>query len=104
MLPVTSVDQKVALDETRNFQIINEEDEDGRVTLSIRHIEYADAWATIAQCQEKDEAFEGSVISVNRGGCLVNVFGLRAFLPGSHLCGALPTDDIVGQVTPLRVS
>ena len=29
---------------------------------------------------------------------MVTVHGLRGFLPGSHLCNALPTEDIIGQV------
>ena len=28
---------------------------------------------------------------------MINVFGLRGFLPGSHLVGSVPTEEMVGQ-------
>ena len=51
-----------------------------------------------SQAQAEDKTFEGVITGVNRGGCMVTVHGLRGFLPGSHLCNALPTEDIIGQV------
>jgi ribosomal protein S1 len=49
-----------------------------------------------------DAAFEGTVTGVNKGGAIVLVEGLRAFLPGSHLSGVYADDSLVGQKLPLK--
>ena len=41
------------------------------------------------------------VLEVNKGGAVCDVFGLKAFLPGSHFTG-VPDESIVGQT--IRVS
>jgi small subunit ribosomal protein S1 len=46
--------------------------------------------------------FEAEVVAVNKGGAIVQIEGLRAFLPGSHLCGGLPSDELIGTKLPLK--
>ena len=41
------------------------------------------------------------IVSVNRGGAVVLVHGLRSFLPGSHLSGMMATEDMIGMELPL---
>lgn len=97
-----SIEDMVILDVEREFQIISEEDENGQLLVSIRRIEYRAAWERIAKLQVEDNVFEAEVVSVNRGGAIALVEGLRAFLPGSHLTGALPDEELVGTVLPLK--
>jgi len=97
-----SITDMVTLDVERDFQIISEEDENGQLLVSIRRIEYREAWERIAKLQVDDKVFEAEVVSVNRGGAIALVEGLRAFLPGSHLTGALPDEELVGTVLPLK--
>lgn len=97
-----SIESLVEIDSERNFQIISEEDENGQLLVSIRRIQYREAWEKIVAKQETDEAFEAECISVNRGGAIFLVEGLRAFLPGSHLTGRLPDEDLIGQTLPLK--
>ena len=54
------------------------------------------------KAQEADEVLEAQVVAVNRGGAICLVEGLRAFLPGSHLAGQMPTEDLIGQTLPLK--
>ncbi len=102
LMELGDVSEAVDIDETRDFQIISDEDENGQLLLSIRRLEFAKAWESVLEQQAEDKAFDGTVIGVNRGGAIVEVNGLRAFLPGSHLCGALPTEDIIGQSFRLK--
>lgn len=92
----------VDLNTELEFQIISEEDENGQVLVSIRRIQYRAAWEKILQLQAEDAVMQAEVIAVNRGGAICLVEGLRAFLPGSHLAGQLPSDDLVGQKLPLK--
>jgi len=70
--------------------------------VSVRRIQYREAWEKVVAKQDTDEAFEAECVSVNRGGAIFLVEGLRAFLPGSHLTGRLPDEDLIGQVLPLK--
>lgn len=92
----------VDLNTELDFQIISEEDENGQLLVSRRRIQYRAAWETILGLQADDAILEAEVIGVNRGGAICLVEGLRAFLPGSHLAGQLPTDDLVGQMLKLK--
>merc|ERR1712028_120420 len=92
----------VNLNEELEFQIISDEDENGQLLVSIRRIQYRSAWETILALQADDVILEAEVVSVNRGGAICLVEGLRAFLPGSHLAGKMATEDLVGQILPLK--
>lgn len=92
----------VNLNEELEFQIISDEDENGQLLVSIRRIQYRSAWETILALQADDVILEAEVVSVNRGGAICLVEGLRAFLPGSHLAGRMATDDLIGQVLKLK--
>jgi len=98
----STVNDLVNLNEDMEFQIISEEDENGQLMVSIRRIQYRSAWETILQMQSEDAILEAEVISVNRGGAICLVEGLRAFLPGSHLAGKMATEDLIGTVLPLK--
>ena len=97
-----SIESLIEIDEERNFEIISEEDENGQLMVSIRRIQYREAWDQVIAKQETDEVFDAECVSVNRGGAIFLVEGLRAFLPGSHLTGRLPDEDLVGQTLPLK--
>jgi len=97
-----AIEDMVELDKELSFQIISDEDENGQLTVSIRRIQYREAWDKVNALQAEDAVMEATVVAVNRGGCICLVEGLRAFLPGSHLTGHLPTDDLVGQKLQLK--
>jgi len=98
----SEIDDLVDLNTEMDFQIISEEDENGQLLVSIRRIQYRAAWEKVLEMQAEDAVMEAEVIGVNRGGAICLVEGLRAFLPGSHLAGQLPTEDLVGQKLELK--
>jgi len=100
--PGSIVDDLVDLNVELDFQIISDEDENGQLLVSIRRIQYRSAWETILALQADDAILEAEVVSVNRGGAICLVEGLRAFLPGSHLAGKMATEDMIGEVIPLK--
>jgi len=98
----SQIENLVEIDAEMEFQIISEEDENGQLLVSVRRIQYRQAWENVNVMNESDENFEAEVIAINRGGAICLVAGLRAFLPGSHLSGQLPTEDLIGQTVPLK--
>ncbi|MEC4803125.1 MAG: 30S ribosomal protein S1 [Jaaginema sp. PMC 1079.18] len=88
--------------ETREFFILTDENEDGQLTLSIRRIEYLRAWERVRQLQTEDATVRSNVFATNRGGALVRIEGLRGFIPGSHISTRQAKEDLVGQDLPLK--
>jgi small subunit ribosomal protein S1 len=88
--------------ETREFFILADENEDGQLTLSIRRIEYMRAWERVRQLQTEDATVRSSVFATNRGGALVRIEGLRGFIPGSHISTRTAKEDLVGEELPLK--
>ncbi len=88
--------------ETREFFILTDENEDGQLTLSIRRIEYMRAWERVRQLQAEDATVRSGVFATNRGGALVRIEGLRGFIPGSHISTRKPKEDLVGEDLPLK--
>jgi len=88
--------------ETREFFILTDENEDGQLTLSIRRIEYMRAWERVRQLQQEDATVRSGVFATNRGGALVRIEGLRGFIPGSHISTRKAKEDLVGDDLPLK--
>eukprot|EP00549_Striatella_unipunctata_P011814 CAMPEP_0118702396 /NCGR_PEP_ID=MMETSP0800-20121206/17868_1 /TAXON_ID=210618 ORGANISM="Striatella unipunctata, Strain CCMP2910" /NCGR_SAMPLE_ID=MMETSP0800 /ASSEMBLY_ACC=CAM_ASM_000638 /LENGTH=434 /DNA_ID=CAMNT_0006603593 /DNA_START=99 /DNA_END=1403 /DNA_ORIENTATION=- len=85
------------------FQIISDEDDNGQLLVSLRRLQYAQAWNNVLEFQQNDEHVVAEVVAVNRGGAICLVAGLRAFLPGSHLAGGMvPNEDLIGVKLPLK--
>jgi len=97
-----TVEGLLDLESEHEVMIISEEDENGQLLVSIKRIQYAQAWDKVIEMQTADEVFDAQVVAVNRGGAICLVEGLRAFLPGSHLTGQLPTEDLIGQTLKLK--
>lgn len=104
-MSINRVDDPVEVlqaDETREFFILSDENEDGQLTLSLRRIEYMRAWERVRQLQTEDATVRSLVFATNRGGALVRIEGLRGFIPGSHISTRQAKEDLVGQELPLK--
>ncbi|MDJ0800124.1 MAG: S1 RNA-binding domain-containing protein, partial [Calothrix sp. MO_167.B12] len=99
---VDSPDEVLQSNETREFFILTDENEDGQLTLSIRRIEYMRAWERVRQLQAEDATVRSGVFATNRGGALVRIEGLRGFIPGSHISTRKPKEDLLGEELPLK--
>jgi len=102
LVPVDKVEDVVSLDQTYEFKIVSGENENGQVTVSLKRLQFEKAWERLQAMQLEDSAFLGEVVSVNRGGAVVLVEGLRAFLPGSHMVGGVPSEEAVGLKLKLK--
>ncbi|MCC5899584.1 MAG: S1 RNA-binding domain-containing protein [Phormidium sp. GEM2.Bin31] len=104
---VTNLEEALPLNEEREFLVIRGANADGQVTLSIRQIEIKETWDKMAEFQESGETVEVEVTGTNRGGVVVDLRGLRGFIPRSHLVERHNLDALIGQhltVTLLEVN
>ena len=97
--PVENVLKK---NEVYEFLIIKEEDSEGRFMLSYKKVALAYAWKELEELKAQDATVEGTVAAVVRGGVLVDVKGVRGFIPSSHL-RAKDIDNIVGQTIEMKI-
>jgi small subunit ribosomal protein S1 len=65
--------------------VVSRENEDGYVILSIRRAVRDRAWVDLAARLESKQSFPAKVVEANTGGLLMDVGGLRGFLPVSQL-------------------
>ena len=61
------------------------EDETGQLVLSHKKARVIKAWDRVINAQETGEVVNGFVKCRTRGGMIVDVFGIEAFLPGSQI-------------------
>ena len=99
--PPDSLTEVLEPEEEREFLVIRGQDADGQVTLSIRRLEVKKAWDRVLESQASGETVQATVTKLNRGGALVQLEGLRGFVPRSHLSQPEAMDALVGQTLTL---
>ncbi len=65
--------------------IENQEDKKGQLILSHKKARSARSWDRVNEALEKEEIVKGYVKCRTKGGMIVDVFGIEAFLPGSQI-------------------
>jgi len=63
----------------------SQEDQNGQLILSHKKARILKSWERVNEAFEKEEVIKGYVKSRTKGGLIVDVFGIEAFLPGSQI-------------------
>ena len=79
------VEKKYEKGKEYEFLIIREEDEDGKFLLSRRKVDFAYAWKELEKAKNDDETILGNIVGIVKGGVLVEISGVRGFVPSSQL-------------------
>ncbi len=83
----------------------NPEDVEGQVMLSRRKVYFIRTWENLIDKHEKDEVIKGRIVRRIKGGFVVDLGGVDAFLPGSQV-DVKPIRDFdafVGQDLDLKI-
>jgi small subunit ribosomal protein S1 len=73
------------VDDTLEVFIENQEDKNGQLVLSHTKARALRAWDRVNEALETQEVIKGYVKCRTKGGLIVDVFGIEAFLPGSQI-------------------
>ena len=95
----------IKVGDTVEVFIENAEDKKGQLVLSHRKARAARAWDRVNEAMENEEIIKGFVKCRTKGGMIVDVFGLEAFLPGSQI-DVKPIRDydiFVGKTMEIKV-
>src|SRR2546425_435342 len=81
------------------------EDQEGAVVLSKKKADFMRVWERIREAHEKDEAVSGTLVKKIKGGVVVDLMGVDAFLPGSQIAlRRVPNiDELLGQEVEVKV-
>lgn len=81
------------------------EDDDGRLVLSKQKADFVRVWERIRQAYENNEIVRGTLTKRIKGGVVVDLFGIDAFLPGSQIdLRQIPDiNALIGQEFDLKV-
>lgn len=85
-----------------DFRIVKDDDENGRMILSLKKIQIELAWERCKQLQAEDAIVKAPVLATNRGGFVVDLEGLRGFVPFSHVSSKTPLEDLINKTIPLK--
>jgi len=79
--------------------VLQPETPEGQIIVSLDRARGEKGWRRLQQYYEEGTAFEGEVTGYNKGGLLVDVEGVHAFVPLSQLAGTRParTTDESGE-------
>jgi len=92
--------------------VLRPEDEESRAVLSIDRARQEKGWRWLEEVYREGRLIEATVDGYNKGGLLVNLCGIRGFVPVSQIVGMgagrrVPTSEdlaqMVGQTLPLKV-
>ncbi|MDA0710338.1 MAG: 30S ribosomal protein S1 [bacterium] len=81
------------------------EDQEGQVVLSKTKADFMRVWDRIKEAFDNDQIVEGRLVRRIKGGIVVDLFGVDAFLPGSQIDikQVKNFDQFIGDVFPFRI-
>lgn len=94
--------------------VVESEDREGHAILSLARAQTERGWRSLEQAFQQGETIEGEVLDFNKGGLVVNVEGLRGFIPLSQVVDLRQPgttqeamearlERMKGQVLPLKL-
>jgi len=81
------------------------EDQEGAVVLSKKKADFMRVWERIRLAYENDQPVEGTLVKKIKGGVVVDLMGVDAFLPGSQIAlRRVPNiDELLGQKYEFKI-
>ena len=81
------------------------ENQDGLVVLSKQRADFVKVWDRVKEAAERGEVVEGRITRKIKGGAVVDLFGVEAFLPGSQIALRPPqsVEQLMNQVLQFKI-
>ena len=88
---------ELAIGETILVFVVQPENQEGQAVVSIDRARQEKSWRRLQELYEANEAIEAEVTNYNKGGLLVNLDGVRGFVPASQVTEIRGGDDASKQ-------
>ena len=98
------IEELVKIGEEHEFFVLREEEEDGPIILSLKKVNQAQGWNKLEEAKRVNESLSGSVVSVVKGGIIVELFGIRGFIPTSQIrLKSFSPEDLLGTSLTVKI-
>jgi len=103
-IPIDDIEDVIKIGDRLEFYILREENENGQLTLSLKRVAQARGWVQLEEQKKSDETIRAKISAVVKGGVVVDVYGLRGFVPASQLRvkGTTP-EELIGMEIPMKI-
>lgn len=106
-IPLSEFGDPPAIEEGDEIEVFLEsiEDQEGQVVLSKTKADFMRVWDRIKDAYDSDQIVEGRLMRRIKGGIVVDLFGVDAFLPGSQIDikQVKNFDQFLSNVYPFRI-
>ncbi|HIG56564.1 MAG TPA: 30S ribosomal protein S1 [Candidatus Handelsmanbacteria bacterium] len=95
----------IEIDQEVEVFLENVEDQEGQVVLSKQKADFMRVWDSIKDAHDTGNTVEGRLMRRIKGGIVVDLFGVEAFLPGSQIDirQVKNFDQFIGQEFPFKI-
>lgn len=97
-------EEMIKIGDVKEFYVIKEEEnENSPILLSLKKVSCAIAWQNLQNVKINNENVMAKVVSLVKGGVIVEIQDLRGFIPASQLRTGMPFDGLIGQEIEVKV-
>lgn len=102
---ISSLEEETPLEigDIKEFYVLKEEHDEDGMLLSLKRLAFAQAWAQLNDAKVQGDTILAKVVSVVKGGVLVDVADLKGFIPSSQLRTGTPFDGLLDQKIEVKV-
>ena len=93
----------IEISDVKEFYVLKEENDEDSMVLSLKRLAFAQAWAQLNDAKVQGDTILAKVVSVVKGGVLVDVADLKGFIPSSQLRTGTPFDGLLDQKIEVKV-
>lgn len=94
---------ELVIADVKDFYVVKEENDNEPMILSLKRIACAQAWSQLNDAKTSGDTILAKVVSLVKGGVLVDVADLKGFIPSSQLRTGLPFDGLIDQKIEVKV-
>ena len=106
-VPIKEFSDPESIENDQEIEVFLEdmEDQEGQVVLSKQKADFMRVWDSIKDAHETGNTVEGRLVRRIKGGIVVNLFGVEAFLPGSQIDirQVKNFDQFIGDLFPFKI-
>ena len=95
--------EELQIGDVREFYVLKEENDDEAMQLSLKRIAFAQSWAQLNDAKVNGDTILAKIVSIVKGGVLVDVAGLKGFIPSSQLRTGTPFEGLIDQKIEVKV-
>ena len=95
--------ESVEVGDVKEFYVLKEENDEDCMLLSLKRLSFAQAWAQLNDAKIQGDTILAKVISIVKGGVLVDVEDLKGFIPSSQLRTGIPFDGLIDTKVEVKV-